>query len=102
MINAVSTDVSFFDYSNGGNNLETDTMIIQLRKFAKEHENDKTFTGKVIVSVMCDDVANRLEDQLVELNTLRHTTKELKNQLDDALKEIEILKNNAKEGNNYE
>lgn len=36
--------------------------INALRKCAKEHENDKTFTGHVIVSDLCRDTANLLEE----------------------------------------
>jgi len=35
--------------------------INALRKCAKEHEGDKTFTGQIIVSNLCRDTANLLE-----------------------------------------
>ena len=35
--------------------------INALRKCAKEHENDRTFTGHIIVSDLCKDTANLLE-----------------------------------------
>lgn len=35
--------------------------INALRKCAKEHENDKTFTGHIIVADLCRDTANLLE-----------------------------------------
>lgn len=35
--------------------------INALRKCAKEHENDRTFTGHIIVSDLCRDTANLLE-----------------------------------------
>ena len=35
--------------------------IYALRKCAKEHENDRTFTGNIIVSDLCRDTANLLE-----------------------------------------
>ena len=35
--------------------------ISALRKCAKEHENDKTSTGHIIVSDLCRDTANLLE-----------------------------------------
>ena len=35
--------------------------INALRKCAKEHENDRTSTGHVIVSDLCQDTANLLE-----------------------------------------
>lgn len=36
--------------------------INALRKCAKEHENDNTFTGHIIVSDLCRDTANLLEE----------------------------------------
>ena len=36
--------------------------INALRKCAKEHENDKTFTGHIIVADLCRDTANLLEE----------------------------------------
>lgn len=36
--------------------------INALRKCAKEHEGDKTFTGHIIVSDLCQDTANLLEE----------------------------------------
>ena len=36
--------------------------INALRKCSKEHENDKTFTGHIIVSDLCKDTANLLEE----------------------------------------
>lgn len=36
--------------------------INALRKCAKEHDNDMTFTGHIIVSDLCRDIANLLEE----------------------------------------
>lgn len=36
--------------------------INALRKCAKEHDNDRTFTGYIIVSDLCRDTANLLEE----------------------------------------
>jgi DNA-directed RNA polymerase subunit RPC12/RpoP len=36
--------------------------INALRKCAKEHENDSTFTGHIIVADLCRDTANLLEE----------------------------------------
>lgn len=36
--------------------------INALRKCAKEHENDTTYTGHIIVSDLCRDTANLLEE----------------------------------------
>lgn len=35
--------------------------INALRKCANEHENDRTFTGHIVVSALCRDTANLLE-----------------------------------------
>ena len=35
--------------------------INALRKCAKEHENDTTYTGHIIISDLCRDTANLLE-----------------------------------------
>ena len=37
-------------------------FINALRKCAKEHENDITPTGHIVVSALCKDTANLLED----------------------------------------
>ncbi len=36
--------------------------INALRKCAREHENDRTFTGHIIVADLCKDTANLLEE----------------------------------------
>jgi len=43
--------------------------INALRKCAKEHENDRTFTGHIIVSDLCRDTANLLEELKQEPKT---------------------------------
>ena len=43
--------------------------INALRKCAKEHENDRTSTGHIIVSDLCKDTANLLEEVEQEPNT---------------------------------
>lgn len=47
--------------------------INALRKCAKEHENDRTFTGHIIVSDLCKDTANLLEalEQQLILDKIR-------------------------------
>lgn len=47
--------------------------INALRKCAKEHDNDRTFTGHIIVSDLCRDTANLLEELEQEpiLNQIR-------------------------------
>ena len=42
--------------------MEIDNYINALRKCAKEHENDRTFTGHIVVSDLCRDTANLLEE----------------------------------------
>ena len=42
--------------------METSTMIRQLRRTAKKHENDKLHTFDTNINQMCTDVANRLEE----------------------------------------
>lgn len=54
-----------------GTNMETDVMIRQLRIEAKKHENDKVSTFETNISVMCYDVANRLEEQMKEIEQLK-------------------------------
>lgn len=51
--------------------METDVMIRQLRIEAKKHENDKVSTFETNISVMCYDVANRLEEQMKEIEQLK-------------------------------
>ena len=41
---------------------EYQKYINALRKCAKEHENDRTSTGHIIVSDLCKDTANLLEE----------------------------------------
>lgn len=52
--------------------------INSLRKCAKEHENDNTLTGHIIVSDLCHDTANLLEsleqdtsDTLISIQTVK-------------------------------
>lgn len=45
--------------------------INALRKCAKEHENDRTSTGHIIVSDLCKDTANLLEEVEQEPKTGR-------------------------------
>jgi len=42
--------------------VEYQKYINALRKCAKEHENDRTSTGHIIVSDLCKDTANLLEE----------------------------------------
>jgi hypothetical protein len=51
--------------------METDTMIRQLRIEAKKHEKDRVKTFETNISVMCYDVANRLEELVNEIKRLK-------------------------------
>lgn len=51
--------------------METSTMIRQLRRTAKKHENDKLHTFDTNISLMCTDVANRLEELEKENKEIR-------------------------------
>ena len=44
--------------------METTEMINQLRKLEDEHKNDKVMTFDTNWSLVCHDVANRLEELL--------------------------------------
>lgn len=67
--------------------MDTERMIRELRRLAEKHKNDKVFTGENNWSQMCTDVANRLEEQQKEIETLRNQIKILEeedfNWLDD-------------------
>lgn len=56
--------------------METDVMIHQLRIEAKKHEKDHVNTFETNISVMCYDVANRLEELMDEIKRLKETTEE--------------------------
>lgn len=44
--------------------MDTERMIRELRRLADEHKNDKVDTFATNWSVLCSDVANRLEELL--------------------------------------
>ena len=48
------------------------TMMRQLRITAKKHENDKLHTFDTDISLMCTDVANRLEELEKEKQEIRN------------------------------
>ena len=58
--------------------------INALRKCAKEHENDRTFTGHIIVSDLCRDTANLLEE-LEQEPILDKIRAEIDNTLSDGM-----------------
>ena len=51
--------------------METSTMIRQLRRTAKKHKNDKLYTFDTNITIMCTDVANRLEKLEKEKEEIR-------------------------------
>ena len=54
--------------------METSTMIRQLRRTAKKHENDKLHTFDTNINAMCLDVADRLEQLEQENRKIRAKT----------------------------
>lgn len=46
-------------------------MIKELRRLEEKHKNDKVDTFENNWSAMCHDVANRLEEQQIEINKLK-------------------------------
>lgn len=54
--------------------MRTDVMIKQLRSTAKKHENDKLYTFDTNISLMCMEVANRLEELEKEKQEIRNKT----------------------------
>ena len=58
--------------------------INALRKCAKEHDNDTTYTGYIVVSDLCRDTANLLEE-------LEQEPKDYKKQYENYLKKSEVV-----------
>lgn len=56
--------------------------ISALRKCAIEHDNDRTFTGQIIISDLCRDTANLLEE-LEQEPSLDKIRKEVLEYIDD-------------------
>jgi len=74
--------------------------INTLRKCAKEHENDRTFTGHIIVSNLCRDTANLLEEVeqesilnkiIAEIKSISPKTYPFLNSTDQYVKEDDVL-----------
>ena len=63
--------------------------INALRKCAKEHENDDTLTGHIIVSDLCHDTANLLESLEQESMCNPASEKLLNVSVDDMLEKLE-------------
>ena len=62
--------------------------INALRKCAKEHEDDNTFTGNIIVSDLCHDTANLLESLEQESMCNPASEKLLNVSVDDMLEKL--------------
>ena len=48
--------------------MDTERMIRELRRLAEKHKDDVVFTFETNWSLLCSDVANRLEELLVKLD----------------------------------
>jgi hypothetical protein len=68
--------------------------INALRKCAKEHENDTTYTGHIIVSDLCRDTANLLEalkqEPIKQIYIEREVIDKIREQMKDYLRGVEI------------
>ena len=51
--------------------MKTEAMIKELRRLAEKHKNDMVGTCENNWSAMCNDVANRLEEQEKEISELK-------------------------------
>lgn len=61
--------------------MRTEVMISELRKESEKRKDDNVFTFQTNISVMCRDVANRLEELNIENQTYKQTIEELRNRL---------------------
>ena len=71
--------------------MRTDVMIKQLRNVAKKHENVKLHTFDTNISLMCTEVANRLEELEKENKEIRAKA------IDEFAKELKKHKFHSKE-----
>ena len=53
--------------NKGRYNMDTEVMIAELRHLEEKHKNDKVYTFDTNWSLLCYDVANRLEELVKEL-----------------------------------
>ena len=72
--------------------MDTETMIIELRRLEEKHKNDIVHTFQNNWSLMCHDVANRLEELQNELNQSHKELDELQKQIDNSHNMNELLK----------
>ena len=54
--------------------------ISALRQCAKEHENDKLFTGQISVPDLCNDTAKLLENDVIERSKIDKAIEEIEKQ----------------------
>ena len=57
--------------------MNTVDMIKELRGEAERHKNDKVFTGQTNISVMCNDIADKMEENLKAIIHLNEVIDEL-------------------------
>lgn len=58
--------------------MRTEEMIKELRRLEEKHKNDRVDTFENNWSAMCHDVADRLEEQQLEINELKIEIEALK------------------------
>jgi len=63
--------------------MKTEEMICELRRLEEAHKDDFVGTGETNWSLMCHDVANRLEELLTAQEPRVMTLEEIKDYLDD-------------------
>lgn len=71
--------------------MSTIDMIRELRGEAEKHKSDKVFTGQTNISVMCSDVADKMEENLKALINLN----EVIDELIDVAHETSLVADNA-------
>lgn len=57
--------------------MDTETMIAELRHLEEKHRNDHVFTFDTNWSLLCYDVANRIEELVKELEVTRKAKNDL-------------------------
>lgn len=71
--------------------MNTTDMIRELRGEAERHKSDKVFTGQTNISVMCSDIADKMEENL---KTLIHLN-DVIDELIDVAHETSLVADNA-------
>lgn len=57
--------------------MDTETMIAELRHLEEKHRNDHVYTFDTNWSLLCHDVANRLEELIKELEVAKKAKNDL-------------------------